>query len=263
MIYEIDGKSIKGKNTMDVSKLLKGQANTAVKVLVERGGDKKTFDAWYPLKAEELSAEEAIVRGKFLKIKSQDPKSDITVEDIRTMVKKKYSAGDSEDAVPYREYLTETRKKVLGEDLNTEVAAKAPEAIAAERTAAWQPVLEGFVPENSKITRKLDNADVSYNVPKEIIKEAQSEVLAFIKLEDIDPDTKNPQDLKVIKEMFAKIVKSKSADGATDHFLKLQEKNYLRGKHNPKIKNDNPTAAELEKKKKDGKKVVSQLEEAG
>lgn len=44
IIYEIDGKSIKGKNTADVSKLLKGQANTAVKVLVERGQDKKPFE---------------------------------------------------------------------------------------------------------------------------------------------------------------------------------------------------------------------------
>lgn len=43
IITEIDGKSIKGKNTADVSKLLKGQANTTVKVLVERG-DKKPFE---------------------------------------------------------------------------------------------------------------------------------------------------------------------------------------------------------------------------
>jgi carboxyl-terminal processing protease len=44
VITEIDGKSIKGKNTADVSKLLKGQANTTVKVLVERGGEKKPFE---------------------------------------------------------------------------------------------------------------------------------------------------------------------------------------------------------------------------
>ena len=44
VIQEIDGKSIKRKTTADVSKLLKGQANTSVKVLVERGGDKKPFE---------------------------------------------------------------------------------------------------------------------------------------------------------------------------------------------------------------------------
>ncbi|TAL60078.1 MAG: S41 family peptidase [Bacteroidetes bacterium] len=44
IISEIDGKPIKGKTTADVSKLLKGQANTSVKVLVERGGNKKTFE---------------------------------------------------------------------------------------------------------------------------------------------------------------------------------------------------------------------------
>lgn len=44
VITEIDGKSIKGKTTSDVSKLLKGQAGTAVKVLVEREGEKKPFE---------------------------------------------------------------------------------------------------------------------------------------------------------------------------------------------------------------------------
>ena len=44
VITEIDGKSIKGKTTADVSKLLKGQAATSVKVLVEREGDKKPFE---------------------------------------------------------------------------------------------------------------------------------------------------------------------------------------------------------------------------
>jgi len=44
IITEIDGKSIKGKNTSDVSKLLKGQANTTVKVLVNREGEKKPFE---------------------------------------------------------------------------------------------------------------------------------------------------------------------------------------------------------------------------
>jgi len=44
VITEIDGKSIKGKNTAEVSKLLKGQANTVVKVLIEREGEKKPFE---------------------------------------------------------------------------------------------------------------------------------------------------------------------------------------------------------------------------
>ncbi|MBI3500884.1 MAG: PDZ domain-containing protein [Bacteroidetes bacterium] len=44
VITEIDGKSIKGKTTADVSKLLKGQAGTAVKVLVERESEKKPFE---------------------------------------------------------------------------------------------------------------------------------------------------------------------------------------------------------------------------
>lgn len=44
IITEIDGKSIKGKNTSDVSKLLKGQANTTVKVLIDREGEKKPFE---------------------------------------------------------------------------------------------------------------------------------------------------------------------------------------------------------------------------
>ncbi len=44
VITEIDGKSIKGKTTADVSKLLKGQAATSVKVLIEREGEKKPFE---------------------------------------------------------------------------------------------------------------------------------------------------------------------------------------------------------------------------
>ena len=44
VITEIDGKSIKGKNTSDVSKMLKGQANTPVKVLIDREGEKKPFE---------------------------------------------------------------------------------------------------------------------------------------------------------------------------------------------------------------------------
>src|ERR1035437_2340348 len=43
-ITEIDGKSIKGKTTADVSKLLKGQANTSVKVTIERDSEKKPFE---------------------------------------------------------------------------------------------------------------------------------------------------------------------------------------------------------------------------
>ncbi|HET7819869.1 MAG TPA: S41 family peptidase [Bacteroidia bacterium] len=44
IITEIDGKTIKGKNTSDVSKLLKGQAGTVVKVMIEREGEKKPFE---------------------------------------------------------------------------------------------------------------------------------------------------------------------------------------------------------------------------
>lgn len=44
VIKEIEGKSIKGKTTSDVSKLLKGQANTSVKVLIEREGEKKPME---------------------------------------------------------------------------------------------------------------------------------------------------------------------------------------------------------------------------
>lgn len=44
VILEVDGKSIKGKNTAEVSKLLKGQANTTVRVLIEREGVKKPFE---------------------------------------------------------------------------------------------------------------------------------------------------------------------------------------------------------------------------
>lgn len=38
MIYEIDGKSIKGKSTDDISKLLKGQPNTEIKLTVKKLG---------------------------------------------------------------------------------------------------------------------------------------------------------------------------------------------------------------------------------
>ncbi len=41
IIMEIDGKSIKGKNTNEVSKFLKGQAGTPIKLLVKRSTDPK------------------------------------------------------------------------------------------------------------------------------------------------------------------------------------------------------------------------------
>jgi len=41
---EIEGKSVKGKSTEDVSKVLKGQPNTSVKVLIERSGLSKPFE---------------------------------------------------------------------------------------------------------------------------------------------------------------------------------------------------------------------------
>ena len=41
---EIAGKSVEGKSTEDVSKVLKGEPNTSVKVLVEREGVKKPFE---------------------------------------------------------------------------------------------------------------------------------------------------------------------------------------------------------------------------
>jgi carboxyl-terminal processing protease len=39
MIIDIDGKSTKGKNTSDISKLLKGQAGTKVKITIKREGE--------------------------------------------------------------------------------------------------------------------------------------------------------------------------------------------------------------------------------
>lgn len=41
---EIAGKSVEGKSTEDVSKVLKGEPNTSVKVLIEREGVKKPFE---------------------------------------------------------------------------------------------------------------------------------------------------------------------------------------------------------------------------
>ena len=42
IILEIDGKSIKGKNTGEVSKFLKGQAGTSIKILIQRPTEEKT-----------------------------------------------------------------------------------------------------------------------------------------------------------------------------------------------------------------------------
>jgi carboxyl-terminal processing protease len=44
VILEIDGKSVKGKTTDDVSKMLKGQPNTEVKLLIHRDGVDKPFE---------------------------------------------------------------------------------------------------------------------------------------------------------------------------------------------------------------------------
>lgn len=44
VILEIDGKAIKGKNQEDISKILKGQPNTSVKILIEREGEKAPIE---------------------------------------------------------------------------------------------------------------------------------------------------------------------------------------------------------------------------
>ncbi len=44
MILEINGVSAKGKKTDDISKILKGQPNTTVKLLIEREGEKKPLE---------------------------------------------------------------------------------------------------------------------------------------------------------------------------------------------------------------------------
>ncbi len=44
VILEIDGKSIKGKNQDDISKVLKGQPNTSVKLLIQRDGEKAPIE---------------------------------------------------------------------------------------------------------------------------------------------------------------------------------------------------------------------------
>ncbi len=44
LILEVNGQSVKGKTTNDVSKLLKGAANTSVKLLIQRDGEKNPFE---------------------------------------------------------------------------------------------------------------------------------------------------------------------------------------------------------------------------
>ncbi len=44
VLLEIDGKTVKGKSTDDVSKLLKGQPNTEVKLRIQRTGEKQPLD---------------------------------------------------------------------------------------------------------------------------------------------------------------------------------------------------------------------------
>ena len=51
-LLEINGKSVKGKSTEDVSKVLKGQPNTMVNVVIEREGLEKPFEV--ELKREEV-----------------------------------------------------------------------------------------------------------------------------------------------------------------------------------------------------------------
>ena len=51
-LLEINGKSVKGKSTEDVSKVLKGQPNTTVNVLIERIGEDSPFEV--ELKREEI-----------------------------------------------------------------------------------------------------------------------------------------------------------------------------------------------------------------
>jgi len=51
-LLEINGKSVKGKSTEDVSKFLKGQPNTTVNIVIEREGVEKPFEV--ELKREEV-----------------------------------------------------------------------------------------------------------------------------------------------------------------------------------------------------------------
>ena len=49
-LIEIDGKSVKGKSTEDVSSVLKGQPGVEVNVLIERPGSKKPIKKHLPEK---------------------------------------------------------------------------------------------------------------------------------------------------------------------------------------------------------------------
>lgn len=61
IILEIDGKSTEGKTTQDVSKVLKGQPGTEVKLKVRRYGQEKTFEA--KVVREEIQIESVPFRG--------------------------------------------------------------------------------------------------------------------------------------------------------------------------------------------------------
>lgn len=61
IILEIDGKSTEGKTTQDVSKVLKGQPGTEVKLKVKRYGQEKTFEA--KVVREEIQIESVPFRG--------------------------------------------------------------------------------------------------------------------------------------------------------------------------------------------------------
>lgn len=61
LLLEIDGKVVKGKSTDDVSKLLKGQPNTEVKVKIQRLGEKQPIDK--VLTREEIKVESVSYSG--------------------------------------------------------------------------------------------------------------------------------------------------------------------------------------------------------
>ena len=44
ILLEVDGKSVKGKNTEEISKVLKGQAKTTIKLLIKREGEQKPIE---------------------------------------------------------------------------------------------------------------------------------------------------------------------------------------------------------------------------
>ncbi|MFT4524248.1 MAG: carboxyl-terminal processing protease [Granulosicoccus sp.] len=61
VILEIDGKSTEGKSTSDVSKVLKGQPGTPVKLLVKRHGQEKTIEK--EVEREEIQIESVPFKG--------------------------------------------------------------------------------------------------------------------------------------------------------------------------------------------------------